>query len=113
MWGAAEIGALVITCGSVLTALIAQIQLSRCKKINLCYGLCACTRDLSEVEDPNKITPMNELASIHDELESLHDIMEDKDKENRENRDSRDNRENSERENTDTETSSNTLIENR
>ena len=107
MWGAAEIGALVITCGSVLTALIAQIQLSRCKKINLCYGLCACTRDLSEVEDPNKITPMNELASIHDELESLHDIMEDKDKE------SRDNRENSERENTDTDGSSNTLIENR
>ena len=107
MWGAAEIGALVITCGSVLTALIAQIQLSRCKKINLCYGLCACTRDLSEVEDPNKITPMNELASIHDELESLHDIMEDKDKENRNSRDNR------ERENTDTETSSNTLIENR
>jgi carbonic anhydrase len=110
MWGAAEIGALVITCGSVLTALIAQIQLSRCKKINLCYGCCACTRDLSEVEDPNKITPMNELASIHDELESLHDIMEDKDKESR---DSIDNRENREKENTDTETSSNTLIENR
>lgn len=107
MWGAAEIGALVITCGSVLTALIAQIQLSRCKKINLCCGLCACTRDMSEVEDDNKITPMNELASIHDELESLHDIMEDKDKENRENRDNR------ERENTDIETSSNTLIENR
>jgi hypothetical protein len=62
---------------------------------------------MSEVEDPNKITPMNELASIHDELESLHDIMEDKDKE------SRDNRENSERENTDTDGSSNTLIENR
>lgn len=110
MWGAAEIGALVITCGSVLTALIAQIQLSRCKKINLCYGLCACTRDMSEVEDDNKITPMNELASIHDELESLHDIMEDKDKENR---DSIDNRDNRERENIDIETSSNTLIENR
>lgn len=108
MWGAAEIGALVITCGSVLTALIAQVQLSRCKKINLCYGLCACTRDMSEVEDPNKITPMNELASIHDELESLHDIMEDK-----ENRDSIDNRDNSERENTDTDANSNTIIENR
>lgn len=109
MWGAAEIGALVITCGSVLTALIAQIQLSRCKKINLCYGLCACTRDMSEVEDPNKITPMNELASIHDELESLHDIMEDKDKENidKENID----RDNRDRDNRDVNDNSNKLME--
>mgnify|MGYP001342313164 CR=1 FL=1 len=78
MWGAAEIGALVITCGSVLTALIAQIQLSRCKKINLCYGACACTRDISEVVENDDKSQLNELASIHDELESLHDIMEDK-----------------------------------
>ena len=78
MWGAAEIGALVITCGSVLTALIAQVQLSRCKKINLCYGACACTRDMSEVVENDDKSQLNELASIHDELESLHDIMEDK-----------------------------------
>ena len=78
MWGAAEIGALVITCGSVLTALIAQVQLSRCKKINLCYGACACTRDMSEVLENDDKSQLNELASIHDELESLHDIMEDK-----------------------------------
>ena len=78
MWGAAEIGALVITCGSVLTALIAQVQLSRCKKINLCYGACACTRDISEVVENDEKSQLNELASIHDELESLHDIMEEK-----------------------------------
>ena len=78
MWGAAEIGALVITCGSVLTALIAQIQLSRCKKINLCYGACSCTRDMSDIVDNEDKSQLNELASIHDELESLHDIMEDK-----------------------------------
>tara|TARA_Y100001978_G_scaffold128715_1_gene114949 strand:+ start:31 stop:294 length:264 start_codon:yes stop_codon:yes gene_type:complete len=78
MWGAAEIGALVITCGSVLTALIAQVQLSRCKKINLCYGACSCTRDISEVVESDNKSQLNELASIHDELESLHDIMEDK-----------------------------------
>ena len=78
MWGAAEIGALVITCGSVLTGLIAQVQLSRCKKINLCYGACSCTRDVSEVVESDNKSQLNELASIHDELESLHDIMEDK-----------------------------------
>ena len=78
MWGAAEIGALVITCGSVLTALIAQVQLSRCKKINLCYGACACTRDMSDIVDNEDKSQLNELTSIHDELESLHDIMEDK-----------------------------------
>lgn len=78
MWGAAEIGALVITCGSVLTGLIAQIQLSRCKKINLCYGACACTRDLSEVGESNNNENLNELTSIHDELESIHDIVEEK-----------------------------------
>ena len=83
MWGAAEIGALVITCGSVLTGLIAQIQLSRCKKINLCYGACACARDLSEVVDNDNVNNnnnnLNELTSIHDELESIHDIVEEKD----------------------------------
>ena len=78
MWGAAEIGALVITCGSVLTGLIAQIQLSRCKNINLCYGACACTRDLSEVVESNNNENLNELTSIHDELESIHDIVEEK-----------------------------------
>ena len=78
MWGAAEIGALVITCGSVLTGLIAQIQLSRCKNINLCYGACACTRDLSDVVESNDNENLNELTSIHDELESIHDIVEEK-----------------------------------
>ena len=78
MWGAAEIGALVITCGSVLTGLIAQIQLSRCKKINLCYGACSCTRDLNDVVENNNDENLNELTSIHDELESIHDIVEEK-----------------------------------
>ena len=80
MWGAAEIGALVITCGSVLTGLIAQIQLSRCKNINLCYGACSCARDLSEVVESNNVNNenLNELTSIHDELESIHDIVEEK-----------------------------------
>jgi hypothetical protein len=60
MWGGAEIGALVITCGSVVTALIAQIQLSRCKKISCCFGLWNCDREVPDVEPSVELTPTTE-----------------------------------------------------
>ena len=49
MWSGAEIGALIITCGSVFTGLIAQIQLSRCKNIKCCFGLWSCDREVPDV----------------------------------------------------------------
>lgn len=55
MWSGAEIGALIITCGSVFTGLIAQIQLSRCKNIRCCFGLWSCDREVPDVE-PNADT---------------------------------------------------------
>lgn len=61
MWSGAEIGALIITCGSVFTGLIAQIQLSRCKKINCCWGLWNCDREVPDiVENETELTPTTE-----------------------------------------------------
>ena len=57
MWSGVEIGALIITCGSVFTGLIAQIQLSRCKKINCCWGLWACDRGVPDIEPSVELTP--------------------------------------------------------
>ena len=65
MWSGAEIGALIITCGSVFTSLIAQIQLSRCKNISCCFGLWACDREVPDVE-PDSPTPQPDSpTSLH------------------------------------------------
>ncbi len=64
MWSGAEIGALIITCGSVFTALLAQIQLSRCKNINCCCGLWACDRELPDIEPAVELTPTTENTEI-------------------------------------------------
>lgn len=65
MWSGAEIGALIITCGSVFTSLIAQIQLSRCKNISCCCGLWACDREVPDVE-PDSSTPQPDSpTSLH------------------------------------------------
>ena len=52
MWSGVEIGALIITCGSVFVSILSQIQNSRCVKIKICCGLFQCDRDIPDVVDP-------------------------------------------------------------
>tara|TARA_R100000654_G_scaffold11053_2_gene24165 strand:+ start:3092 stop:3292 length:201 start_codon:yes stop_codon:yes gene_type:complete len=60
MWSGAEIGALIITCGSVFTGLIAQIQLSRCSNIRCCFGFWTCDREVPDIEPSVELTPTTE-----------------------------------------------------
>jgi len=70
MWSGAEIGALIITCGSVFTGLIAQIQLSRCKNIRCCFGLWTCDREVPDIEPTAEIelTPTTTIENTEEEL---------------------------------------------
>ena len=50
MWSGVEIGALIITCGSVFVSILSQIQNSKCTQITLGCGLFSCSRQVPDVE---------------------------------------------------------------
>lgn len=60
------IGVLITIAASALVSILAQIQKSRCKLINLCCGLVKCNRELPDIEpDENEKPPIeNEEEGI-------------------------------------------------
>ena len=56
------ISVLVTTCAAAAIGLISQIQHSRCTELNLGCGLCKCTRNVPDVEEP-QVELSRELAT--------------------------------------------------
>ena len=50
------IGVLITIAASALVSILAQVQKSRCKLINLCCGLVKCNRELPDIEPNENIT---------------------------------------------------------
>ena len=50
------IGVLITIAASALVSILAQVQKSRCKLINLCCGLVKCNRELPDIEHDEDIT---------------------------------------------------------
>ena len=47
-----SVSVLIITCSTAVIGIISQIQHSRCEKLDLFCGLCACTRKVPDFEEP-------------------------------------------------------------
>lgn len=60
------IGVLITIGATAIVSILAQIQKSRCKIINLCCGFVKCNRELPEIE-PNE----NEKLPIENEKEGI------------------------------------------
>ena len=54
MWSGVEIGALIITCGSVFVSILQQIQNSRCTSISIGCGLFSCSRAVPDIVPPSE-----------------------------------------------------------
>lgn len=47
-----SVSVLIITCSTAVIGIISQIQHSRCSQLNLFCGLCSCTRNVPDVQEP-------------------------------------------------------------
>lgn len=47
-----SVSVLIITCSTAVIGIISQIQHSRCERLDLFCGLCACTRKVPDFEEP-------------------------------------------------------------
>ena len=52
----AAIATFVSVCGAALSGVLHTVFQSRCKTINLCCGLVACTREVPDVEEPDEVS---------------------------------------------------------
>ena len=57
----AAIATFVSVCGAALSGVLHTVFQSRCKTINLCCGLVACTREVPNVDDPEEDEPTTRL----------------------------------------------------
>lgn len=47
-----SVSVLIITCSTAVIGIISQIQHSRCTNLSLGFGLCSCTRNVPDFEEP-------------------------------------------------------------